>query len=346
MAPPSWLNNASKLWNTASHVNPVSNAAYAITGGRIGTDITPNYSATNVVRTQAPKAYNSAMNAYEGSQATGQASHNPAGVYSTGPGDLTGTGIGTDQAGVNALGGGAGGAGGTGGIDMNQRNGLADQLRSIISAYDSLSGGVDTTSNDAINTYNKQYAQQAGDLNTQYQDTTNQLGGQYQSRGLGDSGFYGSAQDQAKNTYNTNSQSLIDQRNTNLSSIGQQAATAKASYGAGHDQYAGILGGLNNYTQADLNNLGQSLPGAMSGVHQAQAGQGTQAQFLQSIQGLPALHNDGQAQLQAQLQKLAVTGAPSNVKQQIAQGMINQAQIQDPAAQSQYQQYFQQLLGA
>ncbi len=236
----------------------------------------------------------------------------------------------------------AGGAG----VDAGYRNTLADKLRSIISAYDSLSGGVDTVANDAISNYQKQYGQQSDDLNNEYAKTTNQMAGIYGARGLADSSYYGNAQDEAKNTYNSNVQSLIDNRNQGLSTIGQQAATAKASYGAGRSQYSDILSGLNNYDQSSLNSLGGQLPGAMAGIQQAQAGQGTQADFIRGIQGLPALQQQGGTQLQAQLQKLVGTGAPNMVKSQIAQGLINQAQLQDPNANSQWQNYWQQLIGS
>lgn len=231
-----------------------------------------------------------------------------------------------------------------GGGSMAYENNLADQLRGIISTYDSLNGGVDTASNDAVNNYNTQYNQQAGDLNNEYASATNQLAGQYGARGLADSSYYGNAQDDAKNTYNTNVQSLVDQRNQNLASIGQQAASAKAGYAASKNQYSDILGNLNNYTQDDLNSLGSSLPGALGSAQQAQAGQGTQAQFLQSIQNLPALQEQGGTQLQAQLQKLSATGAPNYAKQQIAQGLINQAQTNDPNAQTVWGNYFNSLL--
>lgn len=243
--------------------------------------------------------------------------------------------------------GGAYGAGGAGnGIDQGYKNGIADQLRSIISAYDSLYGGVDTTANDAIGNYNKQYGQQSDELNNQYGAATNQLAGQYGARGLADSSYYGNAQDEAKNTYDTNVQSLVDQRNQNLAQIGQQAAGAKAGYAGSRGQYAGILGNLDSYGQAGLQSLGGNLQGAQAGVQQAQAGQGTQADFIRSIQGLPALQNSGGSQLQAQLQKLSQTGAPSQVKNQIAQGIINQAQLQDPNQATQWNNYWQQLIGA
>jgi hypothetical protein len=52
------LGNVGKLAGTAVNLNPISAAlggAYAASGGRVGVDATPGYSATNVVRTQAAK---------------------------------------------------------------------------------------------------------------------------------------------------------------------------------------------------------------------------------------------------------------------------------------------------
>jgi hypothetical protein len=260
-----------------------------------------------------------------------------------GSGDGSGSANYTDQSLYDPT---QGGLYNTSGGSIAYQNNLADQLRSIISAYDSLSGGVDSVSNDAINQYNKQYDTQSNDLNNEFASASNQLSGQYGARGLADSSYYGNAQDEAKHTYDTNVQSLVDQRNQNLASIGQQAAAAKANYGGQKGQYSDILNNIGNYDQSSLNSLGSSLPGALSDVNQAKAGQGTQAQFLQAIQGLPALQNNGGQQLQAQLQKLSTTGAPGFAKQQIAQGLISQAQLQDPNANTVWQNYFNQLQGA
>lgn len=239
-----------------------------------------------------------------------------------------------------------GAGGGAGGIDAGYRNGLADKLRNIMSAYDSLSGGVDTVSNDAVGNYQKQYDQQAGDLNNEFTKTGNQLSGIYGARGLADSSYYGNAQDEAKNTYNTNVQSLLDQRNQNLATIGQQAQQAKAGYASNKGQYAGILGNLNNYDQAGLSSLDSNLTSAQAGIQQAQAGQGTQGSFINAIQGLPALQQNGSSQLQAQLQKLMGTGAPGFAKNQVAQGLIQQAGLQDPNQANVWQNYWNQLQGA
>lgn len=241
---------------------------------------------------------------------------------------------------------GGAGLGGAPAIDTAYRNDLANKIQSIISAYDSLTSGVDTVANDAINRYNQDYQTQYSDLQNEFAKTGNQLAGMYGARGLADSSYYGNAQDEAKNTYNSNAQSLLSQRDQNLASIGQQTMAAKAGYSSGRQQYADILGNLNSYDQTGLNNLGAALPGAMAGVQQAQAGQGTQADYLRAIQGLPALQNSGASQLQAQLQKLAGTNAPAFAKNQIAQGIINQAQAQDPAQGSYWQDFWQQIMGA
>lgn len=338
------------FWDTLKHIaaQPVGWGAGAVGGGL---NALPGYSSEgtrlnnisnsitnpNVVYTGALNPFSSSFKNSNGAAwATTNPTHPDQGAQGSYPQQTLGAETGSQDNGLY----------GQGGVDMNYRNGLADKLHSIISAYDSLNSGVDTISNDAIGNYNKQYDQQAGDLNNEYGKTSNQLSGQYGARGLADSSYYGNAQDEAKNTYNTNVQGLLDQRNQNLASIGQQAATAKAGYGSSRQQYADILGNLGNYGQADLNSLGGQLPGALSGAQQAQAGQGTQASFIQGIQGLPALQNNGASQLQAQLQKLSQTGAPGFAKNQLAQGIINQAQLQDPNANNQWSQYWQQLMGA
>jgi hypothetical protein len=245
---------------------------------------------------------------------------------------------------------GGSGGGTTGGslqptIDTSAlQNGIRGKISSIQNAYNSMNGNIDQIVQERAAQNANNYNQQFNDLNNAYKTSSSQLGGQYGARGLGDSSFYGAAQDNAANTYHENLNSISqDQANTN-SQLGQYAAQNKAQFTNGANAYNDILSNLGQYDPSQLTDLNSQLGGALGNVQTTAAGLGTNQSFINGLNQIAPQQNQGAGQLATQLQQLVTSGAPQFAKNQIAQGLIKQAQLTDPNAQAYWNDYYNQLL--
>jgi len=224
------------------------------------------------------------------------------------------------------------------------QNGIRDKIGAIMSAYDALGGAYDRNINDKIAEYNKQYDQQAQDLNKQYQNSTSQTVGMFGARGLGDSSFLANEQQNQGDVYNQNVNQINQSRANTMGSLGQQLASYKANIANSRNGYADILNNLGKYDQTALQNLDTQLSPVAGGVSAQAAGLGSNQQFVDQLNQFAPQANTGGTQLAQRLQALVTSGAPSFAKKQIAQGLIKQAQLTDPQAQSYWNNEFERLL--
>ncbi len=226
------------------------------------------------------------------------------------------------------------------------QNDISSRISNIQSVYDQLTGNIDKIVNERAQQYGQNYDQQLNNLNQGYQTNAGQQAGAYGARGLGDSSFYGAAQQQAGDIYNQNLGNIMQDRSNTLGQLGQYAQSAKAQYGAGRNAYNDVLGQLGQFSGDQLQGLNSTLGSNLSNVNAQAAGIGTNADFLGALNKITPTQNQGTSQLASKLQQLVTSGAPQFAKSQIAQGLIKQAQLTDPGAVSYWNDYYRQLLGA
>lgn len=322
--------NAPKAATIAADLSPIGlpNAiANKVSGGAIGFDPTPGFGAQNVLTTQ----YGNLVN---------NGGSTPGTVYSPDSSQ-------TQQPAVLSANTNSGTT--SGGTSYPDTSGLQDAIRakiqSIQQAYSMLNGNIDQFVQERAGQNTTNYNQQFDNLNRAYQTSGEQLAGAYGARGLGDSSFYGNAQSDAARTYGQNMNSLLqDQQNTNAQ-LGQYAAQNKAQFGAAGQQYNDLLNNLGQYDANQLSSLDSQLSGALTNAQSTAAGIGTNAEFINGLSQIAPQQNQGATQLAAQLQQLVTSGAPQFAKNQIAQGLIKQAQLNDPNAVAYWNDYYKRLLG-
>lgn len=217
-------------------------------------------------------------------------------------------------------------------------------IQSIQNAYNSLTNNITPVVQDKLNQYLSTYNQQTGDLNKSYGDTVGQTQNIFGARGLGDSSFLGNALDSATNTYNENLGDINTDKQNNLAAIGQYANGLQNQASQGAAQYGSYLPNLGQYSSSDLQSLNSSLQSALPQVQSTVNGIGTNQDFLNTLNQYAPQANQGTSQLANQLQQLVTSSAPIFAKNQIASGIVNGANLQDPNAQSYWNNYYQQLL--
>ena len=228
---------------------------------------------------------------------------------------------------------------------QNYRGDATNRLRSILSAYDALFGGVDATVRDKTDQLNQSYDTQTQNLNKSFETGQGQTGSAYAARGLGQSSFLGDALGQNADIYNQNTTQLVNDRNNSLADLGRYAATTKAGFNAQKENYNNILGQVGNYDTQSLMALIPQLQQAYGNVQQQQAGLGTDSSFIQGLNSITPVQNRGADQLKTKLDALVASGAPMFAKNQIAGGVIKQAGLQDPSQRSYWENYWSQLQG-
>lgn len=224
------------------------------------------------------------------------------------------------------------------------QNDVRNRISSIQQAYDALSGNVDQIVNERAGQYGQNYDQQTSDLNKAYGTNAAQQNLAYGARGLGSSSYLQNAQQDAADIYNTNVKNIETDRANTLGQLGQFAASNKAQYAAGRNQYGDVLNNLSKYDMPTIQNLYEQLGGTLGNVQAQQAGLGTNASFIDKLNAITPVKNTGTSQLASKLQQIVTSSAPNFAKSQIAQGLIKQAQLTDPNAQSYWSNYFNQLL--
>ena len=238
--------------------------------------------------------------------------------------------------------------GGDGGGAPDPYADLQNQIRSrigqIMGIYDSLDTGVDQVVNERAGEYMQDYDRQAEDLNKGFSNNATQQANAYGARGLGSSSYFQNAQDESKGIYDQGINDINSNKQKTLGGLGQYAATTKAQFGAGRQQYRDILSQLGSYAPDALQNLMGTLGNNISSLESQRAGLGTTGEFVNKLNKIAPVQNNATGQLATKLQKLITSSAPQFAKDQIAQGLIKSAQLTDPNATDYWQKYYQQLL--
>jgi hypothetical protein len=226
------------------------------------------------------------------------------------------------------------------------RNNVISKIQAIQRAYDELTGDADRIANEKSQFINQNYDSQFDKLNKSFAANAQQQANAYGARGLGSSSYYTNAQNEANDVFNTNIADINRNRSNDLAQVGQFLASNKGQFQAAKNQYQDYANHIGDYDQAGLMNLDQQLGSALAQVQAQRAGFGTQSDFINKLNAITPVQNHGAETLAANLQKLVAASAPKFAKDQIAQGLIKQAQIQDPNAQNYWTNYYKQLLGA
>lgn len=225
------------------------------------------------------------------------------------------------------------------------RSSLAQKLQA---ARDAFNGIFQELNNSAVEQRNKvlgDYNTQLDSSNQAYQNQLGQLGSVMAGRGLADSSYLSDAQQQSKNAYDQGVNQLGSARDSNLSSIGQWLAGRQQAYQSQFNNVNSI--DPNQYgTVSDLNSAAGQVGSVVDQLGQARAGLKSSQEYKQMLSGLAPIQSTTSADLAKQLQTLVTSSAPRFAKEQIAQGIIRRAQMQDPNAQAYWQDYFQKLLAA
>lgn len=238
-----------------------------------------------------------------------------------------------------------GGGGGEAAADPTPyRNQVLEKIHAIQAAYDSLTGNIGNIVSERAGQLNKGYGQQLDNLNKAFQTDQSQTASMYGARGLANSSFLGDAQGQNNDIYQQNMGNILDNKNNDLAGLGKYADSAKASYGQGRGAYDSIINNIGNYGATDLQNMLPQLGNTLSDTVSKAAGIGTNSQFINDLSKYTPKANDGVNLLANKLQQLVTSGAPHFAKNQIAQGLIKQAQLTDPSAVGYWNDYYQKLL--
>jgi len=332
----------SNLYHSAVHVvaqpiGGVAKAAGALTGNKQLTNLGHNITNPNVALSNPGGILSSSNPAFTGPGAYG---HPVPHLTASGHSPQTSAQLAYDPYGNVAGGGGAGGAAGAYGSAAMQ-NEVRSRIAAIQGAYQSLLGNYDRVANDQVNQYNQNYDTQIKGLNQSYGDTNNQTSGVYGANGVGASSFLGNALDSNKNVYNTNLDSINQDRTSKLASIGQYVGGQKAQANAAMQQYNQYLPNVGQYSSADLQNLDNQLGSALPQIQAQSAGLGTNQDYINQLAQYAPAVNQGASQLQSKLQQLLKSSVPQSAQNTIAQGLIKSTPGADPAY---YQDYYQKLL--
>ena len=240
--------------------------------------------------------------------------------------------------------------GGGGGASANptaeayagQRQAVQDKLSALINAYNSLTGSAERAYATKAEDLRKQYGGQRQKFANTLSDTANSLTSAYQAKGLGDSSFAANAQNAAINNYNTDISNINQAEQSGLGQLGQALQSARGQYEAAKSTYQDYLNNLGNYGGQDLSNIMGSAETGLQNAAQAQAGMGSQADYINAINSVAPQQLSPTA-LQTQLQTLQNSGTSDFAKSAIAKGLISQATGGNPEQQTYWTDYFNSL---
>lgn len=226
---------------------------------------------------------------------------------------------------------------------LSGRNTLRDKIAALNNIYGSIYSDLNALTSEKRGALESDYAQQYQSADKAYQGSLGQIQNVMSSRGLTDSSYNAEAQGTATDTYKTDLSNLDKSKQAQLAQIGQFY----------NQTLSGLQGAQNQYNQinpeafgsvADINSQISALDQAMNSAAQQQTGLKTDSQYARQLQGIAPAKSMTSDELSKQLQTLVTSSAPRFAKEQIAQGLIKRAQLQDEGAQAFWTDYFQKLL--
>lgn len=251
------------------------------------------------------------------------------------------------------FGGTGGGTSGSYGVDgsynpdaaalLSGRNTLREKIAALNNIYGSIYNDLNALTAEKRGSLESDYAQQYQTADKGYQSGLNTVSNNMASRGLADSSYSGQAQDQVTNTYKQDISNLDRAKQAQLAQIGQFYSQTLGGLQGAQNQYNQI--NPDAYTTVnDINSRVSALDEAMNSLAQQQAGLKTDSQYVKQLQGVAPAKSMTSDELSKQLQTLVTSSTPRFAKEQIAQGLIRRAQLQDEGAQAFWSDYFQKLL--
>lgn len=239
---------------------------------------------------------------------------------------------------------GSGGTGRTVNPMDSLKSTVRDKFNILKSVFDGIYGDVDNLIKEKADALNKNYDSQLTDMNKSYERGVGQNSLIYGARGLGDSSYLGDAQGQLKDNYDRSVEDATNTRQAQLADLGRYGATTKAGFDAQRNTYQNAMNNLDSYDEAGLNALSGNLDNATTQAGVQRAGLGTQGQFINQLNSITPVQQQFSSNLATKLQNLITSSAPVYAKKQIAQGLIKASTLNDQNAQSQWTNYFENLL--
>mgnify|MGYP001014838761 CR=1 FL=1 len=226
---------------------------------------------------------------------------------------------------------------------LSGRNTLREKIAALNNIYGSIYNDLNALTAEKRGSLESDYAQQYQTADKGYQSGLNTVSNNMASRGLADSSYSGQEQDQVTNTYKQDISNLDRAKQAQLAQIGQFYSQTLGGLQGAQNQYNQI--NPDAYTTVnDINSRVSALDEAMNSLAQQQAGLKTDSQYVKQLQGVAPAKSMTSDELSKQLQTLVTSSAPRFAKEQIAQGLIRRAQLQDEGAQAFWSDYFQKLL--
>ena len=223
------------------------------------------------------------------------------------------------------------------------RNDLRNKIAALNSLYGSIYGDLQNLTNTKRSQLEADYGQQYNDAQKAYTTGLDKISNVMSSRGITDSSYNAEAQGTAKDAYNTDLANLDKSKQADLTKIAQFYQSTFGGLQQGQQQLAGINPDAYS-TTADIQAAQGQLGQVEQGLNQQRWNLTPESQAVQQLNAIAPAKSTTSDQLTNQLQTLVTSSAPRFAKEQIAQGIIKRASLQDPNAEAYWTDYFQRLL--
>ena len=226
---------------------------------------------------------------------------------------------------------------------LSGRQTLRDKIAALNNLYGSIYGDLQNLANTKRGELEKNYGEQYQAADKGYQAGLGQIQNVMSSRGITDSSYNAEAQGTAKDAYTQDISNLDRAKQADLAKVAQFYNSAYGGLQGGQQQLAAI--NPDQYgAVSDIQGAVGQLDQQAQSLGQQRANLMTDSQLAQQLQGVAPAKSMTSDELTKQLQTLVTSSAPRFAKEQIAQGLIKRAQLQDPNAEAFWSDYFQKLL--
>jgi len=204
-------------------------------------------------------------------------------------------------------------------VRINQKRAEIRGLMSMFeSAFNDVLGRVDSLAAEKRGEFEKNYADQQVGLDKNFGNTTTGIDDQYGARNAYHSSYRESAQQQAKDAYDTATGQLVQAKDRDLGSVGQFAEQQKAELSGGRPTF-----NVDDYNQVDdLLSIGQDVQAAINKLNTTGAGLRTNSAYKANLDRIAPTQEQGSSQLKGMLDKLSNTGGNPDAKRAIAMSTI------------------------
>lgn len=219
---------------------------------------------------------------------------------------------------------------------------VKNKISSLNNIYYQMYGDTEAVTKEQANQLQTDYNANLDELNQGYAKSAEQLGRAYGARGIQDSSYFRTAQDEAGDIYSKSQADLTGQFQSGQARLGQASLNQRNRIDAARNQFNNL--DLNQLDEAGLQDLSTQLDTAIADANATRSNFRTQGEYANELNKITPLRQQGTAQLSQKLQTLVTSSAPIFAKKQIAMGLIRAAQLNDPQAESYWRSYFDNLL--